>query len=249
MKWPALQHNSRFYILASTLLVSIMVACFLRLQIPSDQLYLIRLQQVYGLLAVLLLYCAIILTPLQKLLPKAPFMPQVLFARRAIGVSAAYFSLLHTVIAVFDQVGGLGNLSLLPERFKWAFVLGALALLILLLMAGTSFDRVIDKMTFPRWKKLHRFVYLAGILIIIHIWLIGTHSDSTTVRLFSAIALALLFALESVRIVQKTKLTRSQKTVTGLALFTLLTGSLFLLPALGGNYHSDHHESSIQHES
>jgi methionine sulfoxide reductase heme-binding subunit len=236
--------NSRFYVLTASLLVSIIVAAWLRITIPSDQLFYIRSQQVYGLLAVILLYGAVILTPIAKLMQQNKYIQRALFARRAIGVSAFYFSLLHTVIAVADQLGGIGAINLLPERFVSALILGAIGLFILATMAFTSFDTVVTRMTFKRWKRLHSFVYLAGILIIVHVWLIGTHSVIPGVRIASAAALAMLFALESFRMVTKWAprygLGIMKQRLLGILIFALLFGSLWLLPLLAGSYHDDH---------
>lgn len=236
--------NSRFYILTASLLVSIMIAAWLRITIPSDQLFYIRSQQVYGLLAIILLYGAVILTPIAKLLPPSKHIQRTLFARRAIGVSAFYFSLLHTVIAIADQLGGISAVNLLPERFIVALLLGAMGLFILAAMAFTSFDAVITRMTFKNWKRLHSFVYLAGVLIIVHVWLIGTHSVISGVRVASAAALALLFALEALRLVKKWAprydLHPLKQRLLAVIIFALLFGSLWLLPLLAGSYHDEH---------
>ncbi len=240
-------HNARFYILCSSVLLSIVVVCGLRLYIPSDQLFYIRTQQIYGLIAAVLIYIAIILTPLSKIIDKK-HLSGMLFARRAIGVSAAYFSLIHTIIAVVDQTGGLSGLQLLPERFKLSFILGTVALLILILMAVTSFDKAITFLTFKKWKILHRFVYLAIGLIVVHVWLIGTHADDTMVRVITAAALAVLFGLEAFRlgiaIADKRHLSQLTRIIVSVALFAGMIGSLTVLPLLSQNYHSDHHDGS-----
>jgi sulfoxide reductase heme-binding subunit YedZ len=245
-----LTNNSRFYILVSSVLLSVAVVCGARLTIPSDQLFLIRSQQIYGLIAVILLYLATILTPLSKLWHDKKIMPLLLFSRRAIGVSAAYFAILHTIIVLVYQADGWSGLSLLPTRFKVAFILGGGALLILTLMALTSFDKAIAWMTFPRWKKLHRFVYPAGVLVIVHVWLIGTHAAYFGVRVAGLVPLALLFGLESVRIARtyaaQYKLDADARLAIGVLAFGLMLGSLALLPLLTPNYHSQHagvHES------
>lgn len=247
--FKGLQYNLRAYILAAMIIISLFTVSYMRLMIQSDQLFLIRLQQVYGLIAVILLYAAVILTPLSKVYAGKAWLNKALYARRAVGVSAAYFTILHTVIAVVDQVGGLSNLALLPSRFKIAFVLGGIATLILVAMAATSFDSVIKKMTFKRWKQLHQFVYLAGILIIVHVWLIGTHADVTAIRIASAAALAILFALEANRVVTKylARMTAPKRVMAGMALFAVLFGSLFLLPVFAGNYHSEHADDAASY--
>jgi len=69
-------------------------------------------------------------------------------------------------------------------------------------MAATSFDFVIAKMTFKKWKLLHRLIYLAGIFILIHALLLGTHFRdlSETIPQIMFIAVFFLLILEGLRI-------------------------------------------------
>lgn len=240
--------NSRFYILAAAVLVSLLAACALRLMIAEDRLFGIRVQEVFGLLSVVLVYIAILLTPLSKLFDKTrPWLSRLLFARRAIGVSAAYFALLHTLIALFGQLGGPGGLALLPGLFLSAVVMGIVALVILLLMAATSFDAVIKVMTFRRWKWLHRFVYLAGGLIIVHIWLIGSHARQPWIAWAAFAAIAVLLALESLRlgreVAAKWQLPQSEAWSTATALFIVMVLALLALPSLAESHGGGHHTS------
>ncbi len=247
-KMSQLLANSRFYILATSLLLSILIAALLRAAIPGDELYYIRVEQVFGFVSVIFLYVAVILTPLSKLLGKKPVLQKILFARRAFGVSAAYFAILHVYIVMAEQIGGLSGLGLLPSRFVVSFILGFIALVILFLMASTSFDKAIELMTFKRWKQLHRFVYLAGVLVIIHIWMIGTHAETPNIKAISILALALLFGLEAKRIANtlsaRFKLSQFRRNLLFYLTFVLLTGSLMLLPVISRNYHSEHHDAS-----
>ncbi len=247
-KTSQLLTNSRFYILAASLLLSILIAALLRAAIPSDELYYIRVEQVFGFVSIIFLYIAVILTPLSKLLGKKPVLQKILFARRAFGVSAAYFAMLHVYIVMAEQIGGLSGLSLLPSRFVVSFILGVLALIILFAMAATSFDKVIDLMSFKRWKQLHQFVYLAGVLIIIHVWMIGTHAETPNIKAIGILALALLFGLEAKRIATtlsaRFKLSQFRHNLLFYLIFALLTGSLLLLPVISRNYHSEHHDAT-----
>ncbi len=191
--------NSRFYILLFSVLISIVVVSYFRGAVSSDVLYKIRVQQVYGFTALFFWYLALLATPLSSIFGKAGFMRQYLYARRALGVSAAYFATLHMLFGIFGQIGGVGNLFLLPSRFQAAILLGSVALVFLLLMAVTSFDKVIAWMTFPRWKWLHRLGYIGAILVFLHVWMIGTHTGYAWVRWGFFWALVLLAALESWR--------------------------------------------------
>ncbi len=211
-------------------------------------MYYIRTEQIFGLISVVFLYMAVILTPISKLIGKKLWLQKLLFARRGFGVSAAYFAILHVYLVMTEQIGGFSGLTLLPMRFKVSFILGTLALVILFLMAATSFDKAIKVMTFPRWKMLHRFVYPAGLLIIVHIWLIGTHAEKSVVRIAGFVALGILFALEAMRISNiiaiRYKMDRARNVLVFVMLFVLMTGALFLLPVLTKNYHSEHHDDN-----
>lgn len=194
-----LPNNNRFYILAFSVLVSIFVACWLRTQVADDQLYYIQVEQVFGFLAVGFLYITLLVSPIQKIIGNTEWMKNVIFARRATGVSVFYFAFLHAVVSLYGQIGGWERLATLPSRFTWALIFSATALVILLVVAVTSFDKVLVRMTFPRWKLLQRLTYVSGILIIIHVWMIGAHFSTPSVQIAGFAALILLFGLQSWR--------------------------------------------------
>lgn len=236
--------NSRFYILAFSVLLSVAVAAWLRLQIPADQPFYIRTQQAFGLLCVLYWYAALVVSPIGHLIGKQR-MKHIEFARRAIGVSACYFALLHGTVALWGQLGGPGQLAYLPSLFKWSLLAGAVALLVLLMMAATSFDRVVRAMTFRRWKLLHRLVYIGGILAVLHIWSVGTHLAYTSAQLAAFLALSLLAALEVFRITKTLNqkylhFDRLQAVTLGLVLWVAATALIFMIPALVQNFHGRH---------
>lgn len=240
-----LHHNSRFYILCVSLVLSIGVASLARLTIASDQLYLIRLEQLYGVIALIYWYGAMGLSPLSSVIGKAR-LRHLLFARRAIGVSAAYFAVLHGSVALFGQLGGLGGLGSLEGRFLAALYVGFFALIILLVMAATSFDRVVQYMTFPRWKLLHRLVYAAGIAILFHVWLIGTHAAYLWVQLLALALLSILFALEGLRIAKVLARKypsldqRDIKITIALTIWLSLTILVASIPGIFTSYHGAH---------
>lgn len=197
-----LLHNLRFYVLFVTVLLSIFGACLLRLIINSDQAYIVAVGQFFGLAAVVYWYAVLLLSPLSKLIGKRGWLSQLLFARRALGVSVAYFALGHALLAIWGQLGGLSQLGLLPSIFQAALWFGVIALVVLLVMAATSFDAVIRWMSFPRWKWLQRFGYGAGVLVIAHIWLIGVHTAVPAVSFGAGSALLILLGLEVMRIIK-----------------------------------------------
>ncbi|HUS26108.1 MAG TPA: ferric reductase-like transmembrane domain-containing protein [Nevskiaceae bacterium] len=249
-----LHNNSRFYILVWAVLGSIGIACWLRLRLPGDQVYYIRTEQTFGLVSICLWYVALVLSPLHRVVGDRAWMKHLLFARRAIGVSAAYFALLHTSISLWGQLGGLDGIALLPPLFKWALGLGVLALLQLSIMAGTSFDKVVAFFTYPRWKIIHRFSYPAGVLVILHVWLIGTHAASLAVTLAGFVALAFLFGLEAIRggqtLAKKFASARAYRLELTVALWVAALSLLAAMPLAVSNYHSRKHSTvhGVYHE-
>lgn len=240
----SLLHNTRFYILATSVLLSVAVAAYFRLQIPSDQLYYIRTQQMFGLLCILYWYMALTISPIGYIIGKHRT-KRLEFARRAIGVSAAYFATLHAVIALWGQLGGLQEITLLPPLFKWSLAGGAVALAVLLIMAATSFDRAISFMTFRKWKWLHRLVYCGLILVVLHIWTIGTHLAYPEVGWIAFIALAILSGLELFRVTKlvNNKYLHFNKTEAAtlfISAWTIVIVLIACIPALVQNYHSKH---------
>jgi sulfoxide reductase heme-binding subunit YedZ len=194
-----LLNNSRFYILVSTVLLSIIIASLVRMDVPSDQLFAIRTEQLYGLLCIFYWYTALVISPVGYVIGKQR-MKRVEFARRAIGVSAAYFAMLHAGVALWGQLGGFGGLSTLSSLYKWSLLAGLVGVIVLFLLAITSFDKVITFMSFRRWKWLHRLVYAGGILAVLHIWSLGTHLASGFIQYVAFLALVILAGLEMYRV-------------------------------------------------
>lgn len=251
-KLSKLFDNSRFYILFGSILLSVSVVCYIRILIASDQLFYIRTEQIFGLLAIVYWYVALIISPFGYVVGKQR-LKHFEFARRAIGVSAAYFAMLHFAFALFGQLGGPGELLNLPSLFKWSLIFGGSALLILLIMAATSFDKVVRYMTFKRWKWLHRLVYLGLILVVLHIWMVGTHVTYTNIQRAAFVALAILAGLETFRVV--TLFTRRYTQYQAKEYFFTLFISIWILwlaliailPEVIPSYHETNHKGSGGH--
>lgn len=242
--------NSRFYILTGSILLSVIIFSLLRLQIVDDQLFYIRLQQLFGLVAVLYWYIALTISPLGYIIGKHRT-KKLEFARRGIGVSAFYFALLHAVVAFWGQLGGFGGLATLPGLFQWSLLGGVIALTVLTIMALTSFDKVVSFMTFRWWKWLHRLVYVGGILAVLHIWSIGTHLSYPGIQLAAFIALVVLTGMELFRVVKLANKTIRLKGVEAgtlfFALWIIVSIGLFMIPSVVTNFHSRHLDSDGSH--
>ncbi|NPV57742.1 MAG: sulfoxide reductase heme-binding subunit YedZ [Anaerolineae bacterium] len=87
--------------------------------------------------------------------------------RRPLGLYAFMYAAIHfTLFAVVDY--GLNLELLLPQFLEKRFIwVGLPALLILSILAITSIRAIMKRMG-KAWKRLHRLVYLAGVLVIFH---------------------------------------------------------------------------------
>lgn len=129
-------------------------------------------------LAVLILHLILAIGPLCRINKK--FLP-LLYNRRHLGVTMFFIALLHAGFSLF-QFHALGNVNPLISLFTSntnfnslsAFpfqVLGFGALLIFFLMAATSHDFWLHNLSPRVWKTLHLFVYLAYLLVVMHVML------------------------------------------------------------------------------
>lgn len=203
-----LLHNSRFWILTALIILSINIVGIIQYQIPPGALQTMRMEQVFGFIATALLYIAIIASPFTKVFPRLPFKDAYLHARRAIGVSAFYYAFLHVYITFFDQLGGFAGLGYFTPTYNLSFILGVFALGVLFIMAATSFDWVVAKMTYKKWKLLHRLIYFASIALLIHVMLIGPHFTNITplgIATYAAAVVLIVFEVLRVRLVVRDK--------------------------------------------
>ncbi len=129
-------------------------------------------------LAVLLLHIILSIGPLCRLNKK--FLP-LLYNRRHLGVTMFFIAAVHSIFSII-QFHSLGNVSPLVSVFtsntnyqSWAAfpfqAFGFIALIIFLLMAITSHDFWLHNLSPKVWKTLHMFVYLAYLLIVMHVML------------------------------------------------------------------------------
>lgn len=197
----SLLNNTRFYILLFTVFLSLGMYLWVTETISQGTLQTIRLAQLYALTAVGYLYITLLAGPFCYIFKSFPYIKQYLHARRALGVSVFYFASLHAFLVFFGQLGGFEGLGFLNNKYLLAISLSFTAYIILFLLTMTSFDFMIKKMTFIKWKLLHRLIYLAGILILLHALLLGTHFADISAFIPQTIFGAVLFLgmLEAMR--------------------------------------------------
>lgn len=120
------------------------------------------LERTLGLWSLRFLVLGLAITPLRRLGG-----PNLIRYRRAVGLLAFAYALLHlTVYVGLDQ--GLDAGAILRDILKRPYItIGMLAFLILLPLAATSNSYSIKRLG-PMWQKLHRFVYLAAAAAALH---------------------------------------------------------------------------------
>jgi len=116
-----------------------------------------------GKMAILLLILSLAISPLRQLLK----WNQLNKLRRPLGLWAAFYAGIHfSVYLVLDY--GFQWKALLANSLTNKFILlGFTTGVLLLLLSITSLTYFLKKMG-KNWKKLHRFVYAAGILAALH---------------------------------------------------------------------------------
>ena len=137
-----------------------------------------------------LLLVSLAITPVRRLAPKLAWLVRF---RRMIGLYAFFYATLHLMTYVFlfsgfDLSGAIESLrqhDFAAIRGQWAAVwptmvedvekrrfiqVGLLSYVMLLALALSSPQWVIRKMGGKPWQTLHRLVYFAAILGVIHYW-------------------------------------------------------------------------------
>lgn len=139
-----------------------------------------------GLWALRLLLASLAVTPLQRL---TGWRWPIRF-RRQLGLFAFFYACLHlAVYAVFDR--SLDLAAVWEDIVERPFItVGALAFLLLVPLAATSTRAAVRRLG-PRWQQLHRLVYLAAGLAVLHyLWLVK--ADLRPPLIYVAILAALL---------------------------------------------------------
>lgn len=150
-----------------------------------------------GRTAVVFLLLSLVCTPIHRIF----VLPIIYRLRKPLGLYAALYAVLHfAAFAIWDY--GLDFNLIWQEILDKPFlVYGLIALIILILLAATSF-RTLRQTLGKAWVWLHRLVYAAGILIMIHILMAVKGDLSSLQGAYTAplIASAILILLLLLRI-------------------------------------------------
>lgn len=119
-----------------------------------------------GLWSIRLLFVSLLVTPLRQITGWA----NLVQARRMIGVASFGYALAHFLFYALDKSLQWGVIAS-EIALRYYLTIGFAGLLILLALAGTSTDRMVRRLGGKRWIALHRLVYLAGAMAVVHFFI------------------------------------------------------------------------------
>jgi len=142
-----------------------------------------------GALALVFLVLSLAVTPLRKQLAQ----PWMVKLRRMLGLYSFVYASLHLMTYVwFDK--SFSASAVVKDTFKRPFItFGMAAFLILVPLAITSTNGMVKRLGGKRWNRLHRLVYLAGALAVIHYYALVKADTREPIIFGVVIALLLLY--------------------------------------------------------
>ncbi len=161
-------------------ILAIIWACLLFFYVsytlPDEATAWHQLTRYYALTALFGVFIVLIPGLVNIYFPGFAFNELLVHSRRALGVSTFFFALFHSVIDYFYSLSGsIQFIYFLPDVQRFSFIFSIIAILIMFLMAATSFIDAITLLGYKKWKLLHRFIYPAAGLILFHTFTIGSH--------------------------------------------------------------------------
>ena len=155
---------------------------------PARELLLI---QGSGQIGLGFLFATLFVSPIIKLLPDALDAKNVASLRRALGLCATGFSILHfALIFRFDFVTEFTALLTEPQ---WRN--GFTALTVLVILSVSSFPVFIKYLRIREWKSLHQLSYAALFFVLLHVT-VSPSASWTELRVIGVVA----FTVISVRL-------------------------------------------------
>lgn len=118
-----------------------------------------------GFTAAVILALTLLLTPLRVVYPRWRVAQVLQRHRRFIGVTAFVYAALHVTMH-FIYEGGFETFR--TDWRKPFIAVGLVAFVVLAVLAVTSAKPVVRALGGRRWKRVHRAVYLAAVLVVYH---------------------------------------------------------------------------------
>ncbi len=136
-----------------------------------------------------MLWLTLAVTPLRQALNWV----EVVRCRRGLGLWTFTYGVLHLMAYIWLDMG-LDVAAVVADVGKRPFILvGMLALVLMLPLALTSFNRAVRWLGSPRWRLLHRLVYTVALLALLHYyWMRSGKRLYSEVHVYAAILAVLL---------------------------------------------------------
>lgn len=150
-----------------------------------------------------LIIVALALTPLSQLFPGSRAVRWLVRHRRAIGVAAFAYSLLHLVFYVLDMESVANMVAELGAPAIWTGWLAFLCLLVPALISSDPAMRALGK----AWKRLQRLAYPAAALTLVH-WILVHDGLASALIHFAPLVL-----LQLLRLGRSLKLTMTERKI------------------------------------
>lgn len=126
-------------------------------------------------------------------------LPALLRYRRALGVSAFVYAMLHFLAYAWLDKGLLID-DIIKDIYKRNFILvGVAALLLMTPLALTSFNAAIRKLGGRRWQALHKLVYAVALLGLLHFYWKKVAKNDVGEVIVYAVILAVLLGWRAMR--------------------------------------------------
>ena len=144
------------------------------------------LEHTLGLWALRFIIASLTVTPIRRFGG-----PNLVRFRRALGLLAFFYACAHlSAYIIFDQ--GLDAHAIFADIVKRPYItIGMFAFTILVPLAVTSNATMIKRMGAAAWQRLHRWIYVAAIAVVVH-FLMSVKSWPAEPLIYAAIVAALL---------------------------------------------------------
>ena len=148
---------------------------------PAKELALLT-----GEWAIRFLLLALAMTPLRQLSGRVEFAQR----RRMIGLFALLYASVHFLVWVVFLLG-LQWGAILEEVVERPYITVGFSSFVILIALGVTSPRAMVRRLGKNWRRLHRLVYVAGVLAVVHlVWIVRT--DLSQALVYGAILAALL---------------------------------------------------------
>ena len=157
-----------------------------------------------GHTAINLLILSLACTPIRNIFGLTSFLK----IRKTLGLFAFFYAVLHFLIFILLDFDLNFSWILDEIRFKPFIQIGLAALILLIPLSVTSLPKI-QRLLGKTWVTLHKLVYFAALLIILH-FLLATKGDIFRPILYAGITLFLLllriFPFNKLKVVQKSEI-------------------------------------------